>query len=351
MLLPKTLACNAKVIQLYSTLVSRQQMCIYETSVAGAVRCLDVWLQFSSTSSCQKLQLPYSPICILLGFFFRRLGNLSSLQRKCWKWLTVLLRALPILAAFLTSGFLQLLTSTEPCLSVRSKQCFLVFTVCNIWELLWLLGYTFPAIPAVSAGCRQYPTVSSLCGWARQCNGLFLLCVGAAWALGWKDLLSTSLQVLPCQMAGILGYLLALHARRTFVWKGKWSFACWGFRKVEVTGAWCFAEPDTRCQWQGFHKDVSQRPHGLFEVLAGSYRQICCGVILQPPHVHVVHRYAVVQSSCHSTAPSVPVGSHTNMQLRVKIIMSFPNHVKIVISPRSHLSEGGKGVIFKSSTC
>lgn len=186
MLLPKTLACNAKVIQLYSTLVSRQQMCIYETSVAGAVRCLDVWLQFSSTSSCQKLQLPYSPICILLFFFFRRLGNLSSLQRKCWKWLTVLLRALPILPAFLTSGFLQLLTSTEPCLSVRSKQCFLVFTVCNICELLWLLGYTFPGIPAVSAGCRQYPTVSSLCGWARQCNGLFLLLRGSSMGSGLK---------------------------------------------------------------------------------------------------------------------------------------------------------------------
>lgn len=46
-----------------------------------------------------------------------------------------------------------------------------------------------------------------------------------------------------------------------------------------------------------------------------------------------------------------PIGSYTDMQLPAKTRMSDPNHVKIVISSPSHLSEGGSGGIFKSSTC
>lgn len=205
-------------------------------------------------------------------FFFRRLGNLSSLKRKCWKWLTVLLRALPILPGFLSSGFMQLLTSTEPCLSVRSKQCFLVFTVCNICKLLWLLEYPFPGIPAMSAGCRPYHRVSlwvsktvqwplSLTAWEQ--HGL------------WAERILHAPQQQPTGAPLSSGRYIRVScgfACKKDLWKGKWSSACWDFRKVEITGAWCFAERATRCQWQSFHKDVSQRLHGLFEILAGSYR-------------------------------------------------------------------------------
>lgn len=46
-----------------------------------------------------------------------------------------------------------------------------------------------------------------------------------------------------------------------------------------------------------------------------------------------------------------PIGSYTDMQLPAKTRMSVPNHVKIVISSSSHLSERGTGGIFKSSAC
>lgn len=66
--------------------------------------------------------------------------------------------------------------------------------------------------------------------------------------------------------------------------------------------AWYFAELAMRCQRQGFHKDVLQRPHALFEILSGSYGQIYQEVILQ----YKVHMDMVVQSPCHSTGSYVP---------------------------------------------
>lgn len=148
-------------------------------------------------------------------------------------------------------------------------------------------------------------------------------CMGAAvWGMH-------RLQVLPCQATGILGCFVALHARRTFVWKAKWSFACPGFRKMRIPGAWYFAEPAMRCQWPGFHKDVLQRPHDLFEILSVSYRQIYWGMILQ----HELRMDTVVQSPCHNTSPYVPNRLLHRHAASSKDNNVSPNHVKIVIPP------------------
>lgn len=151
---------------------------------------------------------------------------------------------------------------------------------------------------------EQDSAVTSLSYWA----GAAVWGMHGLWAERTLHTPQQQLQVLPCQATGRLGCLVALHARGTFVWKGKRSCVCWGFRKVRIREAWCFAKPAMRCWWGGFHKDVLQRPHGLFGILPGSYRQIYWEVVLQSPHVHVVHMDMVVQSPCHSTAPSVPNG-------------------------------------------
>lgn len=130
-------------------------------------------------------------------------------------------------------------------------------------------------------------------------------CVRHAQALGWKDLAYSSAAATCALLSrnSILGCLVALHATGTSVWKGKWSSACWGFRKVRLGTL-----PSLLC---GVSGRVSTRMFckgfiaSLRSYLVPTDRftgEWFCSLPTGACDVHDI----VVQSPRHSTAPSVP---------------------------------------------